>query len=529
VSNVVVRQAMELAISRNDIVKAGYDGAGIPQDQPYNLKSVWYQNRKARLDGDLAGAKAKLSSSGVNIADMTIKILQYQSFTLKEAQVVQSAWKQLGFKDVTIDTIDSTQIIERLGKGDWDAVLANASGVFVPDRVYNYYDPAQGWRNALAGNINDPRVLSLLVKAKSTTDIAARKGYYQQIDDIGNKELCTCFWTMQPVRYVAMTSSVKNWDPSRWPRRRLLVEIAMAPPRGGAPVEALMALNWLHHLRRFYRSPLTVAGVALVLFWVLAAAGASLITSYDPNLIVARDRLLDNGVGGHVLGTDSFGRDVLTRLIYGARLSLFVGALVAFGALVLGGLLGALGGYFGGTLDTVTSRFIDGLISFPGLLLALVLAGLIGPGTNTAIIGLTVAFAPVAGRVMRSAVLVERELDYIQASRGLGNREITTLLRHLIPNVTGPMLAVAPIIASRAIVVEASLTFIGVGTQPPTSSWGLMIKDGQELFLVHPQLVIIPAIALSLLVVAINLVADGISDYVDPAQRVTIAVARKVA
>jgi peptide/nickel transport system permease protein len=203
--------------------------------------------------------------------------------------------------------------------------------------------------------------------------------------------------------------------------------------------------------------------------------------------------------------------------MFGARLAWMVGGFVALGSAILGSLLGLIGGYYGGLADFVFSRVIDALVGIPGLLLALVFAAIFGPGIWTAVGALVMVSSPVVGRVVRSAALVERELDYVRASRGVGNREIRTLAKHVFPNVAPGLFVVATQIASRSILVEASLSFLGLGTQPPSPSWGLMIKEGRSVFLSSPEVVIVPALILTVTVLAINMLSDALNDWLDPA------------
>ena len=277
----------------------------------------------------------------------------------------------------------------------------------------------------------------------------------------------------------------------------------------------------------YLASPVNAVAAVVLLASLVAALFAPLLTSFDPNLAVPKDRLLGIGEEGHLLGTDPIGRDVFTRLVYGARLAWIVGSSVSVVSLLAGGTIGAMGGYFGGWFDSVSSRIVDAVLSFPPVLLALVIAAVASPSTGAAILALAIVFSPLAARVMRSVIAGERRLDYVSASRGLGHREGWTLVRHVLPNTVGPMFVVATIVVSRAIIVESSLSFIGAGTQPPTASWGLMIAEAQEVLRTEQQLIIIPAIVLILTVLSINLTADALADHLDPAGQVSASRGRK--
>ena len=270
--------------------------------------------------------------------------------------------------------------------------------------------------------------------------------------------------------------------------------------------------------RGFFGSSITVVAALVVLLTLVAALLPQLFTDWPATQADPVDRLLAAGEEGHLLGTDQLGRDVLARLVGGARLAWVVGAVVSAGSVLVGTILGAVAGYVGGGIDNLVSRAVDGILAFPPILLALVLAAVLGPSTRTAIIALGIVYTPLVARVMRAAVIGEREEAYVSASRGLGNSETRTLLKHLLRNTLGPMLVVSTIVVSRSIVIESSLSFLGAGTQPPTPSWGLMITEARELITTEPQLVLLPALCLSLTVLSINLLADAMSDYLEPGQ-----------
>lgn len=267
--------------------------------------------------------------------------------------------------------------------------------------------------------------------------------------------------------------------------------------------------------REVWRRPSLLIPLLIILLTLAGAVLAPYVTSYSPTRAVPGSQLLAIGSPGHVLGTDQLGRDVLTRILFGSRVAWSVGLMVSLLSIVSGVVLGGLAFYASGWLDTVISRFIDGVLAFPALLLALILAAVLGPSTRTGIIALAIVYTPLTARVMRSAVLSERQLDYVAVSRGLGNREIVTLVRHVLINTTPPMLVVGAVVASRSIIIESSLSFLGAGTQPPTAAWGLMIGEARELMLIFPMLVVVPAIVLSGTVLAINLFADALGDALD--------------
>ncbi|ANH37623.1 Glutathione transport system permease protein GsiD [Nocardioides dokdonensis FR1436] len=279
-------------------------------------------------------------------------------------------------------------------------------------------------------------------------------------------------------------------------------------------------------LRRAGGSWTTRIALLVLALSLVAAAVPGLLTSFDPERAVPVDRMLGFGEGGHLLGTDAIGRDIYSRLVHGARLAWVVGLAVALGSLLCGIVLGAAAGYFGGVLDGVVSRFIDGVLAFPPILLGLVLAAILGPGTWTAVFALVVVYTPLTARVMRAAVLTEKSAPYVLASRGLGHRGVRTLAVEIFPNTMGPMIVVGTLIASRAIIIEASLSFLGVGTQQPRPSWGLMAAEAQQQVLIAPVQLVLPVTVLAVLVLALNFVGDAMAERFDPQSRTTRASSR---
>jgi ABC-type dipeptide/oligopeptide/nickel transport system permease subunit len=292
-----------------------------------------------------------------------------------------------------------------------------------------------------------------------------------------------------------------------------MVVVMIESGLGGGASTLLERLRRL--VREVVRRPSISIPLLIILMTLLGAVLAPYVTSYSPTRAVPGNQLLPVGTPGHLLGTDQLGRDVLTRILYGSRVAWQVGLLVSIMSIVSGVVLGGLSFYASGWLDSVVSRFIDGVLAFPALLLALILAAILGPSTRTGIIALAIVYTPLTARVMRSAVLSERQLDYVSVSRGLGNREIVTLVRHVFINTVPPMLVVGAVVASRSIIIESSLSFLGAGTQPPTAAWGLMIGEARELMLIFPMLVVVPAVVLSGTVLAINLFADAVGDALD--------------
>jgi ABC-type transport system substrate-binding protein len=201
-----------MAISRDDIVSAAYSKYATPTDTVFSTQSVWNPKRTFPTKGDMAGAKALVASSGVDISNTTVKILEFEPSQVQETQLVAATWKQLGFKDVTIKTVERAQIVQELGGADWDANVVKPSASVVPDRIYGYYDPKADWRYALSGFCDSSQIVSLLDQGRKTTDTTARRQAYESIDQIGNKDLACSFYTIREQQFIGMRSNVAGWQ-----------------------------------------------------------------------------------------------------------------------------------------------------------------------------------------------------------------------------------------------------------------------------------------------------------------------------
>lgn len=273
-------------------------------------------------------------------------------------------------------------------------------------------------------------------------------------------------------------------------------------------------------LRRFLRNRLAIGGTVVLLAVVLLALLAPWVTSYDPTS-VDLGAFRQGPSADHWLGTDSSGRDVFTRTVWAGRVSLGIGLTASTLAIVLGTVLGAVAGLLGGWVDSTIMRLADIVLSFPSLLVVLVIAGILGPSVATLVIAIGAFGWPTAGRVVRGVTLSLREQEYVQAARAVGARQGWLLWRHIIPAALAPVTVVGTLMVAQAILLEAALSFLGLGVQPPQASWGNMLNDAQNLTLVQtmPWLWLPPGIAIGLTVLAVNFVGDGLRDAVDPQAR----------
>ena len=264
-----------------------------------------------------------------------------------------------------------------------------------------------------------------------------------------------------------------------------------------------------------------VIGLWVFLALILLAIFAPLIAPHDPTN-QARDALLlppvwqDGGSSTYLLGTDAIGRDILSRLLFGARFSLFIGLVVVTIALVGGIALGLIAGFFGGWVDSVIMRVMDVVLAFPSLLLALVLVAILGPGLTNAMIAIALVLQPHFARLTRAAVMAEKNREYVMAARVAGASKLRLMFRTILPNCLGPLIVQGTLSFSNAILDAAALGFLGMGAQPPTPEWGTMLAEAREFILRAPWVVTFPGVAILITVLAINLVGDGLRDALDP-------------
>jgi len=280
--------------------------------------------------------------------------------------------------------------------------------------------------------------------------------------------------------------------------------------------------GWLGVSLRFARErPLGAAGAVIILVMIAAALLADVITPHDP-LETDYAAMLQGPSSGHWFGTDSFGRDVLSRIIYGSRTALWVGFSSSLLGATVGAVIGLVSAYFGGRTDLIVQRFMDLLLSFPLIVLALVVVAVLGIGTSNVILAITIPMIPRCALVVRSSALSLRQAPFVDAARALGFSHRRIIFRHMLPNVMAPYLIMLTAFLGQAILLEASLSFLGLGVTEPTAAWGLMLRGAAVEFAERaPWMAIFPGIAISLSVFAFNLLGDSLRDALDPKLRVS--------
>lgn len=273
-----------------------------------------------------------------------------------------------------------------------------------------------------------------------------------------------------------------------------------------------------YNVRIFFKDRLAVVGLGIILVVLLVGVLAPWLAPYP-----------DQGAGAahlatrfyppsaqHILGCDNYGRDVLSRIIFGARIPLLIGAAVIAGCLFIGVPLGGIAGYYGGRTDELIMRVTDVFLAFPNILLAMAFVAFIGPGLRNVVIALIISWWPFYTRIVRGAAISLRERPYVEAARTMGVQNMRIVLRHVLPGATGPIIVQASIDLGSVILAAAALSFIGLGAQPPTAEWGLMVNEGRQYILVQWWIAIFPALAMFVLVLGSNLVGDGLNDVLDP-------------
>jgi len=265
---------------------------------------------------------------------------------------------------------------------------------------------------------------------------------------------------------------------------------------------------------------LSTAGAVMIGVFVACALFSPWLAPYDPAYIDLPARLMPPSAG-HWFGTDELGRDILSRVIYGARISMLVGTCVVAASLTLGLIFGSIAGYYGGLTDRVLNVVVmNAFLSFPGILLAIAFVAFLGPGIFNLILALSIGGWVGYARLVRAQVLAVREREFVEAARALGASDVRIIVRHILPNIIQPVLVQAAIGMAGAILAEATMSFLGLGVPPPTASWGAMLNDARSHLFDSPHLVLFPAGAVMLAVLSFNFVGDGLRDYLDPRSRI---------
>jgi len=272
---------------------------------------------------------------------------------------------------------------------------------------------------------------------------------------------------------------------------------------------------WKEAWRSFKKNKIALVGMGIVIFFILIALFAPLIAPYDFKEPDYSARLQAPSKE-HIFGTDDFGRDIFSRVIYGARISLWVGFFSVLGSVIVGSLLGIIAGYYGRWVDTIISRIFDIMLAFPSILLAIGIVAVLGPSLENALIAIAVINIPNFGRLIRSRVLSIKQEEYIMAARAIGMSDARILFHHILPNSMAPIIVQGTLAIATAIIEAAALGFLGLGAQPPNPEWGKMLADSKEYLVQAPWTMVFPGLAIMLTVLGFNLMGDGLRDALDP-------------
>jgi peptide/nickel transport system permease protein len=296
------------------------------------------------------------------------------------------------------------------------------------------------------------------------------------------------------------------------------VRLPLEPRAPGGDIMRVAPSPWVAARRRFLRSRSGLAGTVVLLIVTLAAVFAAQVAPYSPT---RQDFRIEREApsGAHLMGTDEFGRDLYSRVIWGAQSSLQAGAVAASIALLAGLVLGMVAAYYGGALDNLIMRVMDVLLAFPYILLAIAVVAILGPGLQNAMIAIGIVYVPHYARVVRGAVLSVRARDYVEAARAIGAPDGRVMVQHVLPNTLAPIIVQTTLNVGTAIIDTAGLSFLGLGTQPPTPDWGNMLSAGRSYVIDSPWIATFPGLAILVTVLAFNLMGDALRDAFDPRLR----------
>ncbi|MGN1400065.1 MAG: nickel transporter permease [Bacillus sp. (in: firmicutes)] len=272
---------------------------------------------------------------------------------------------------------------------------------------------------------------------------------------------------------------------------------------------------WKDAWRNFKKNKIALIGACIVLFFILVAIFAPLIAPYEMNTQNMKNRLLPPSAD-HWFGTDDFGRDIFSRVVYGARISLWVGFLAVLGSMAAGTVLGIVAGYFGKWVDGLISRIFDIMLAFPSILLAIAIVAVLGPSLRNALIAIAIINIPAFGRLIRSKVLSVKEEEYIMAAKAIGMSNTRILVHHVLPNSMAPVIVQGTLAIATAIIEAAALSFLGMGAEAPNPEWGKMLSDSRAFLQQAPWTMIFPGVAIMLTVLGFNMMGDGLRDALDP-------------
>ena len=281
-----------------------------------------------------------------------------------------------------------------------------------------------------------------------------------------------------------------------------------------ATEESMARSMWAITLRRLRRSKTAMVGLSIVVLLLLVAASASLIAPYSPTQTGPAS--ISPPTWDNLMGTDLLGRDVFSRVLHGSRVSVYVGVFSIIFSLLIGIPLGTIAGFYGGRIDNLIMRLMDVMLAFPIFLLAIVLMVILEPSTMNVVLALAIVRIPILARIVRGSVLSVKENEYIEAVKALSLSQVRVLGRHVLPNCLAPIIVTSTLNIGNAIILEASLSFLGLGTQPPTATWGWDLKQNLTLIEINPWITIFPGLAILVTVLAFNLLGDGLRDALDP-------------
>lgn len=317
------------------------------------------------------------------------------------------------------------------------------------------------------------------------------------------------------IEKTANIKTILKYQIFHWKDEKIMSSPQLQPNGAFVEVNKTRTTRWSSFFKKLAKNKAAIAGAIIVLLFVILAALAPLIAPYDPKL-PDMSKKLETPSGEHWLGTDDKGRDILSRLLFGARISLMVGILSTVLGAFVGIILGIVSGYYGRWIDSLIMRICDVLLAFPGILLALAIVSILGSSTTNVIIAVAFFAVPTFARIVRGSTLTVKKLEYIDAIRAMGATDFRIIFKHIFPNIVSPIIVQATLYIASAIITASALSFLGMGTQPPTPEWGTMLSDGRSYVSYAPHLTLFPGIAILLVVIGFNLFGDGLRDALDP-------------